>query len=263
MKSVPSWLASGQGDIPLVLLHGMGSSAEVWLPQLHHFGRRRLTLAWTMPGYGNSPALAENSWEALADALAAMLDAQGMDRVHLLGHSIGGMVAQAFHHRHPQRVASLILSATSAGFGSPDPAWQEEFIRQRAEPLAGVARFADAAPALLKNFIGPAITPAMHAIALLAAGQVDRDRYLDYMRLLVTFDRKAALGDIAVPTLLLAGELDLQAPPKGMRRMAERIPHAALHEFPHTNHMANLESPDAFNRVVDDFLATHFPHTAP
>lgn len=263
MKSVPSWLASGQGDIPLVLLHGMGSSAEVWLPQLHHFSRRRLTLAWTMPGYGNSPALAENSWEALADALAAMLDAQGMDRVHLLGHSIGGMVAQAFHHRHPQRVASLILSATSAGFCSPNPAWQEEFIRQRAEPLADVARFADAAPALLKNFIGPAITPAMHAIALLAAGQVDRDRYLDYMRLLVTFDRKAALGDIAVPTLLLAGELDLQAPPKGMRRMAERIPHAALHEFPHTNHMANLESPDAFNRVVDDFLATHFPHTAP
>lgn len=262
MSAIPSWLASGHGDIPLVLLHGMGSSAEVWLPQLQHFGRRRLTVAWTMPGYGNSPALAEPGWEALADALAAMLDAQDLARVHLLGHSIGGMVAQAFHHRYPDRVASLILSATSAGFGSPDPAWQAEFLRQRAEPLAGVARFADAAPALLKHFIGPAITPAMHAIALLSAGQVERGQYLDYMRLLVTFDRKAALGDIAVPALLLAGELDLQAPPKGMRRMAERIPHATLHEFPRTNHMANLESPDAFNRVVDDFLATHFPHTA-
>lgn len=255
----PAWLASGQGDTPLVLLHGMGSTAEVWLPQLNHFGRRRLTVAWTMPGYGDSPELAEPGWDALADALVAMLDAQGLTRVHLLGHSIGGMVAQACYHRHPARFASLILSATSAGFGSPDPAWQAEFVRQRTEPLTGVTRFADAAPALLGQFIGPAITAEMRAIGLLAAARVNRTSYLDYMRLLASFDRKTQLEAIAVPTLLLAGELDRQAPPKGMQRMAERIPGAMFHTLPQTNHMANLESPTAFNRVVDDFLATHFP----
>lgn len=257
----PTWLAYGQGSTPLILLHGMGSTAEVWLPQLHHFGRDRLTVAWTMPGYGSSPALPEPSWDALADAVVTMLDSLGLPRAHLLGHSIGGMVAQACYHRYPTRVASLILSATSAGFGSKDPAWQEEFVRQRAEPLTDVTRFGDAAPTLLRQFVGPAISQEMWAIGLLAATGVARDRYLDYMRLLARFDHRAELPSIKVPTLLIAGELDRQAPPKGMQRMASSIPGATCHTVPHTNHMANLESPAIFNRLVDDFLATHFPHS--
>jgi len=165
------------------------------------------------------------------------------------------MMAQEFYHRHPQRVASLILSATSGAFGSNDPHWTEQFLRQRTEALDQYSSFAQAAPTLLSDFMGPDTAPAMRSLASLAARDIDAERYLEYMRLLVTFDRKAELGDIAVPTLLLAGEFDTQAPPKGMRRMAERIPGARFVELAGLRHMANLESPTAFNEAVETFLS--------
>lgn len=255
MKTTPSWLAAGRGNTPLVLLHGMGSTAEVWLPQLNHFGRHRHTIAWTAPGYGRSPALPMLGWPALADALAEMLDALGIPRAIVLGHSIGGMVAQAFYHQHPHRVAGLILSATSAGFGSADPQWKEDFLRQRTEPMARYDSFAQAAPDMLAGFMGPGISAHLRQLAEISAANIEKSRYIDYMRLLITFDHKDRLPDIAVPTLLLAGELDTQAPPKGMQRMADAIPGARLETLPGTKHMANLENPAQFNQVVDAFLA--------
>lgn len=256
MNALPSWLASGYGGIPLVMLHGMGSTAEIWLPQLNHFGRSHLTLAWTQPGFGPSPALEHLGWGELADSLDAMLQAQHIEKAHVLGHSIGGMVAQEFYHRHPQRVVTLILSATSAAFGSSDPQWKQEFLRQRTDAVATYSSFAEAAPALLSGFMGPGCTPALRKLASTAAREITSECYLNAMRLLVTFDRKADLSAIAVPTLLLAGELDTQAPPKGMRRMAEQIPNAQFREIPAVQHMANLEAPHTFNRIVEYFLST-------
>lgn len=256
MNAVPSSLASGYGGVPLVMLHGMGSTAEIWLPQLHHFGRSRQTLAWTLPGFGLSPALETLGWKELADSLQSLLQAMGIDKAHILGHSIGGMIAQEFYHRHPQHVASLILSATSAAFGSSDPHWKQEFLRQRTDAMAAYSSFAQAAPTLLDGFMGPGCAPALRQLASIAARDITSERYLDAMRLLVTFDRKADLGNITVPTLLLAGELDTQAPPKGMRRMTEQIPNAQFHEIPAVRHMANLEAPQLFNQIIESFLSS-------
>lgn len=255
MNNTPSWLGAGHGNTPLILLHGMGSTAEVWLPQLNHFGRQRHTVAWTTPGYGPSPALPTLGWSELANALAQMLDTLRIPKAVVLGHSIGGMVAQAFYHQHPHRVAGLILSATSAGFGSTDPQWKEDFLRQRTEPMARYDSFAQAAPDMLAGFMGPGISAHMRQLAEISAANIEKSRYIDYMRLLVTFDHKDHLPDIAVPTLLLAGELDTQAPPKGMQRMADAIPGARLETLPGTKHMANIENPAQFNQVIDTFLA--------
>ena len=257
MNTTPSWLSSGTGGTPLVLLHGMGSTADVWLPQLTHFGRQRQTIAWTAPGYGTSPALNPLGWPELASALAQLLDTLQAPRVHLLGHSIGGMVAQTFAHQYPERVASLILSATSAGFGSTDPQWQEDFLRQRTEPLARYPSFAHAAPDMLAGFMGPNISESMRQLALISASQIEKDHYISYMRLLVTFNRKDDLSGITAPVLLLAGELDNQAPPKGMKRMADSLPNGQFQELPGVKHMANLEDPALFNAVIDAFLAQH------
>ena len=201
--NAPAWLAAGRDGTPLVLLHGMGSTASVWLPQLEYFGARRRVAAWTMPGYGTSPRLAELGWPALAEALDRMREGIGAARIHLLGHSIGGMVAQEYYHRYPDRVASLILTSTSAGFGNPDRQWQQEFVRLRAEPLREARDFGAAAPALLRNFVGPNIDALLLRLAELSARGVDRDVYIGYMRLLTTLrprrragaDRGADLAD--------------------------------------------------------------------
>jgi pimeloyl-ACP methyl ester carboxylesterase len=121
--------------------------------------------------------------------------------------------------------------------------------------MAAYSSFAQAAPTLLSGFMGPGCTPALRELASTAARDINTERYLDAMRLLVTFNRKAELGAIAVPTLLLAGELDTQAPPKGMKRMAEQILNAQFHEIPAVRHMANLEAPHAFNQIIENFLS--------
>lgn len=254
VNTVPGWLGSGHQQTPLILLHGMGSTASVWLPQLEYFGQSRQVIAWTSPGYGNSASVPTLSWPVLANALANMLDALHIEKAHILGHSIGGMVAQEFYHHFPCRVTSLILSATSDGFGAADPEWKAAFLRQRTEPLAQYDSFAQAAPGILNHFLGPQISTHMRQLAALAAHSIERDRYIDYMRLLVTFDRKTELANITVPTLLMAGELDDQAPPKGMQRMADRMPDARLQQLQNTKHMANLEVPLEFNRIISDFL---------
>ena len=268
--ALPAWLASGprgsptaggpgpgaSEPLPLVLLHGMGSTASVWLPQLEHFGRSRRTLAWTMPGYGSSPPLAGGyDWDALADALAALCDAHDLPRVHLLGHSIGGMVAQAFAHRHRARLASLVLSASSAGFGQASEAWKADFLRQREEPLARHASFAEAAPALLSNFCAHCISTELRALAVHAASSISTAAYLEAMRLLLTFDRAADLPRLDLPVLLLAGSDDQQAPLKAQRRLLERLPQGRLAVLEGLNHMANLEAPARFNACIEAFLA--------
>lgn len=278
--SLPAWLASGpesarpahrpeaaaesaspaqaqprSARLPLVLLHGMGSTAAVWLPQLEHFGRTRYALAWTMPGYGASAPLAAGlRWEGLADALAALCDAHALPRIHLLGHSIGGMVAQAFARRHRERLASLVLSASSAGFGQASATWKADFLRQREEPLAQHATFADAAPALLARFCAPCITPEMRALAVHAAAGLDKAAYLDAMRLLLTFDGAADLIRLDLPVLLVAGSDDQQAPLKAQQRLLERLPQGRLVVLEGLNHMANLEAPARFNACIDAFL---------
>jgi pimeloyl-ACP methyl ester carboxylesterase len=259
---LPAHLASGPnaaawahpGRLPLVLLHGMGSTASVWLPQLEHFGRTRRVLAWTMPGYGASPAFPELSWPALADALAALANAQGLARFHLLGHSIGGMVAQVFAQRHPGRLASLVLSATSAGFGAASPAWKAEFLRQREEPLAAHASFAEAAPQMLARFCAPCITPARRALAELSASGIEKDAYLRAMRLLLTFDGAAQLAQLEMPVLLVAGSTDEQAPLKAQQRLLAHLPQGRLAVLEGLNHMANLEDPERFNACVEAFV---------
>lgn len=263
MNSLPSWLASGEGDTPLVMLHGMGSTANIWLPQLQHFGRRRLAVAWTMPGYANSPAPAQLGWQGLAASLRDMFDALGIEKAHVLGHSIGGMIAQEFYHQYPQRVQSLILSATSAAFGSRDPAWKAAFLQQRIDAMQPYPHFGDAAPALLDGFISPGTPDTLRALATLSAADIHKDAYLNAMRLLVTFDRSEQFADIQVPVLLLAGQHDTQAPPKGMARLAQQCAAASFEELPGVRHMANIESPETFNQAVESFLTAQQQVTQP
>lgn len=257
MNTSPSWLASGQGNIPLVMLHGLGMTAEIWLPQLNYFGRSRLAVAWTQPGIAPSPAPQTLGWKNLADSLDSMLETMGIDKAHILGHSMGGMVAQELYHRHPKRVASLILYSSSGAFGSSDPQWKQEFVLQREQALEPFSNFIQAAPALLSDLIGPQITPSMRELAITSARDITIESYLQTLQLLVTFNRKADLSAIAVPTLLLAGELDQQSPVKGIKRMAEQIPNAQFCEISGVRHMSNLEAPAAFNQLIENFLAAH------
>lgn len=249
---IPAYLEAGTGPA-LVFLHGVGGESVLWQRQIAHFGLRFRAIAWDMPGHGRSPLLPVTSWDTLSDALVRLLDDLAVESAHLVGHSMGGMLAQYLYHHHPDRVASLVLAGTSAMFGSSDGSFQRQFLAERLEPLAAGRSLTELAPAQIAAMVAPDCDPAMIADAVAALGRMDADAYRAVLHCLATFDNRAHIGEIAVPTLLLAGAVDRAAPPTGMERMAARILGSRFVCLPDCGHFMNLEQPAAFNAVLDEF----------
>jgi 3-oxoadipate enol-lactonase len=241
----------------IVFLHGVGTDADSWAPQLAEFGQHYRAIAWNLPGYGSSPALAAPSFAALAEALCDLLDELGIRRADLVGHSFGGMVAQEFASRYPARLRTLTLSGTSPAFGRPDGDWQQEFVRQRLAPIEQGRTMAELAPKMIASLIGPAADEKAIALARRSMSQVPGAAFAAGIKMIVTFDRRDALAKIPVPTLVIAGERDANAPAAMMEKMAAKIPDAEYVCLQDVGHLANLENPAAFNETLRLFLARH------
>lgn len=238
----------------MLFLHGVGGGSASWRPQLDHFSRRFRAAAWDMPGYGASGLEGGMSFASLAGALGALLDERGWDRVHLVGHSMGGMVAQEFAAGAQDRLLSLTLSATSSAFGRPDGEFQKGFIRDRLAPLDGGATMEDLADELVNGMMGPAADPAGREAARRCMAEVPEATYRAAVACITTFDRREGLARIRAPTLVLAGERDTNAPAAMMERMASRIPRSRYVCLPGVGHLANLENPGLFNSTLEGFI---------
>ncbi len=229
-----------------LLLHGIGGRAALWAPTVAALAPRPV-IAMDMPGYdGRHPAL--TSFAALADAAVALFEGQA----DLVGHSLGGMIALEIALRHPERVRRLVIIASSPAFGSRDPAFREAFLAARQKPLDEGQGMAGVAAALVPAMLGPAADGPAAAIAAMAS--VNEAAYRTTLSLLTSFDRRADLPRVTQPTLLIAGEADGTAPPRGMVRMAEAMPNARLLVIPGVGHLLPLEAPGAFHRALLDFL---------
>jgi pimeloyl-ACP methyl ester carboxylesterase len=257
MSAVPTFLAAGEGAPDLVLLHGIGGAAAAFAPQLRHLAGSFRCTAWNMPGYADSPPLEPMTFPGLAAALLRLLDHRRIARAHLVGHSLGGMVAQELAASAPERVASLVLSATSPAFGSADGDFQRAFLAPRLGPLDAGRTMAELAPEIVASLVGEGADPAGVELAQRGMAAVPETVYRAALRCLVSFDRRDALPNYRMPVLLIAGERDASAPAAMMRRMAGRIPGARFAVIAGAGHLANLERPESFNRLLDDFLSRH------
>ena len=249
------YLSAGDRHRPLLLLlHGIGGGAECFKPQLQAFSGEFYTVAWNMPGYGGSDPLATVTFQALSDSVTALLNQLGNRKAHVVGHSIGGMVAQQFIADHPERVESLTLVATSAAFGSRDGDFQRRFLEERLGPLDRGSTMKQLADSIIDSLIGSGPDRDMMEIARECMARVPESGYRANMECLVTFDLRKELGNIGVPTLVIAGEKDKNAPPAVMEKMASFIPNAEFHCVNQAGHLVNLEQPAAFNALLGDFL---------
>ncbi len=244
---------AGRGDA-IVFLHGIGGDSSVWAAQFDAFAGGFRVIAWDMPGYGSSPALRPMTFPALADALRGLLDRLELGCVHLVGHSMGGMVAQEFAATYPERVRTLVLAATSPAFGRTDSAFQKRFVEARLGPLDAGRTMTELAEETVAALLGPDASEKYAVLAREAMAAVPETAYRDAIACLVTFDRRDALAEYTMPVLALAGDRDAAAPAPMMQRMAERIPGAEFVSLPGTGHLCNLESPSAFNDAVEAFV---------
>ena len=255
----PASTRSGSGQVAVFLLHGVGGGKEVWRDNLDVITQAGAqAIAWDMPGYGASAPVSPCNTGNLAAALEHLIDDVGAQRNVLLGHSMGGMVAQEAVALFPHKVHGLILSATSAAFGPADGAWQRQFLQSRFTPLDQGLGMDGLARTLVPGMMGP--TPPGHAIALaqsVMAG-VAPDSYRAALSAIVSFNRLDNLARIAVPTLCLAGEHDRNASAAVMLKMSGKISGAQYHCLSGAGHLANMEQASAFNACVRAFLQQHF-----
>jgi 3-oxoadipate enol-lactonase len=252
--AVPGAEIRGEGPATVLFLHGVGGDRGSWTPQLKAFAPRFRAVAWDAPGYGASPPLQPMTFAGLAASLLALLDKLGVARAHIVGQSFGGMIAQEFAARHPGRVASLVLAGTSPAFGRADGDFQKRFVAERLAPLDAGKTMADLAQGIVGSLMGEAPDPAGVAAAVASMSRVSPETYRASMLCIVGFDRREALGRIAVPTLVLAGSRDTNAPAPMMEKMASKIPGARYVCMEGAGHLANLERPAAFNDIVLKFL---------
>ena len=250
--------AAGDPDLPpLVFLHGIGGAARAWRGQIEAFSDRYRAMAWDMPGYGGSAPLQAVSIATLADALQDFLRAVGAVKPILVGHSIGGMIVQQWLTKYPDVAAAIVLAQTSPAFGKADGDWQKEFIGARLGPLDRGATMVSLAPTLVKELVGDDPDVRGMELARNCMAAVPEASYRASMLALLGFDQRSALKNIAVPTLVLSGSRDKNAPAPMMAKMATYIPSATYVELEGAGHLLNLERPAAINAALDSFLKAH------
>jgi pimeloyl-ACP methyl ester carboxylesterase len=260
----PAWEEAGQGDVAVLLLHGIGGGAAVWgaqgsgtLQALAGAGFRALAL--DLPGYGASAAMGPPDLLAMVGAVRAVIARAGAKRVALVGHSMGGMVAQELAARHPGLVDALVLACTSAAFGKPDGQWQAQFVAERLAPLDAGLGMTGMARRLVPALLAPGAPASAREAAVAAMSRVPEATYRSALVAIAGFDRRESLAALGMPVLCLAGEFDRTAPPEVMQRMAARVPRGEYLCLPGAGHLANLDQPGAFDAAVIHFLNRHVP----
>ena len=255
---LPHFSALGSGPMVL-MLHGAAGGYRSFAPQVEHYawaGYR--AVAWDMPGYGLSAPVEPYGVRGLAQSCERLIEAllpepsRGLARsVALIGHGLGGMVAQELVMRRPDLVSRLVLCASTSG---PDSGWADDAHAQLAELDAQQGSMQALAHAMLPRQTGPLALAEGVRLAQHCMAQVSPVTYRLALQAQAGFDRDAALAQIHVPTLLLAGEYDRRASGQTVARMAGKIAGSRWVQLPGVGHWLPLEAPDAFDALVLDFL---------
>ena len=240
---------SGSGDVvPILFLHGVGSDKSVWAPQLEHFGASRRAVAFDYPGYGESdPAPPGTTRDDFAAAILAAMDALAIDRAHVCGLSLGGVIAIALHHAAPQRCASLILADSFA----VHPGGQAIYDRS----VAASEQMSELAAARTPVLLAPGASEDLHGEVRETMARIDPEAFRIGAAAVWLADQRERVAAIATPTLILCGDQDTVTPPDLSRELADAIAGAELHILPGAGHLSNIERPGDFNSAVEDFIA--------
>ncbi|MBP0590705.1 alpha/beta fold hydrolase [Paraburkholderia sp. LEh10] len=247
---------SGEAHETVVLIHGVGMNRSVWVPQIDALTASYQVVTYDMLGHGDSalPTPAP-TLDEYASQLEALLDATLIERAHVVGHSMGALVALEFALTHPQRTLSVV--ALNAVYDRT-PA-QREAVMSRAAML-GDPRVDQGVDATLSRWFGDPIpvhlTQAAQAVRDLLVS-VDPIGYARTYRLFASSDdaHVGRLATLAVPALFLTGECDPNSSPSMSRAMAQAAPYGRAEIIANERHMMNVTDPARVNERLLTFLA--------
>lgn len=237
----------GSGGSAIVFLHGVGSDKSVWAPQLEHFGVSRRAIAFDYPGYGDSaPAAEAATRDDYAAAILAAMDSLCVDRAHICGLSLGGVVAIAIHSAAPERCRSLIIADSFAAH--PDG----RTIYDRS--VAASSDLRALAEARVDVLLAQPADPAIRSEVVETMARIDPAAYRIGAEAVWLADQRDRARNVDVPTLVICGAEDKVTPPELSIELAELIPGARYEQIDAAGHLSNLEKPQEFNRIVAQFI---------
>jgi len=259
-------VVEGQRDqVPLLFIHGLGGCWQNWLEQLPVLGPRFGGIAFDLPGFGDSPLLAgETSIAAFVEVTRALIERLGLERVHLVGNSMGGLIACEVALAEPERVKALTLISPA---GYPIPLGNRRLrTLEIVYPLmeAGGRYIANHAEAVarrprLRNLL-------LHAVAahperfdpVLAVEQfkgMGKPGLLPALHSLLAHTLEGRLQGVKAPTLLIWGELDPVLPVEMAERFVEELLDVRKVIIPDVGHVAMLEVPAKVNELIAEHAA--------
>jgi pimeloyl-ACP methyl ester carboxylesterase len=245
----------GVGAEPLVLLHGLGSSADDWFLQLPAFAPHYLCVAVDLRGHGLSEKPAGRYTVGLfASDVAALLRLLDLAPAHILGLSLGGMVAQQLGSAHPQVARSLVLLNTLPGLWPPPRRMVRAALRRLTPPW----RKPDMARAAGRVAADLFPDPAAEIFRAQAAARIAANDPAAYRRATMAVARfwpGPALGRIACPTLIVTGADDRVVPAVYQTRLRRALPHAQYVAIPGGGHACNIDRAAEVNAAVLEFLS--------
>nr|WP_216364778.1 alpha/beta hydrolase [Rhodanobacter glycinis] len=255
-EGVVSYREAGTGT-PVILLHGISSGAASWAPQLAGLATTDLrVIAWDAPGYGASAALGTQAPSAAdyARVLGAWVDALGLARFTLVGHSLGALMATAYASANPERLNHLVLLSPARGYAEASVEEREERFRLRMDMLdrlgpEGLAR--ERAAALLSPQ-----APA-EAVAWVASNmrRLQPAGYCQAARMLVDDDLGRYARDCNMPVAVICGDADHITPTEKCRVIASQFPAATFEVVPALGHALYIEDPAHINSLLRGHIA--------
>ena len=243
----------GEGE-PVVFLHGIGGNSSTFTAQLEGL-QGFCNIAWNMPGYGQSSTQKfPPSFEYLSQRLSEFIATLELKKVHLVGHSIGGMLALKHAVRKPGEVASQTLIGMTPSFGGRDESFKAAFLKARLAPLDAGKSMQEMADEAAPNLVGPNASSGVVSAIAKQLGNVSEKTWRGILECLVTFNQREALQDIKIPCCVIAGSHDQNAPARTMEKMAAQLANAEFHLLEEVGHMIAQEAPTETTMIISQFL---------
>jgi len=243
---------TGPADTPVVVFsNSIGTTLEMWDGQVPALAERYRCLRYDTWGHGRSPVVDRPiGIDDLADDLAGLLDALDIAKAHVVGLSLGGMTAQAFALRHPERLDRLVLMATAAHLPPPE-GWLARARTVRAQGMGAILE-----AVIPRWFTPPFIRQAPDRVAAVRERFLANDPrgYARCCEAIAAMDLRPDISRIAAPTLILAGADDPATPVAMMAEIRDLISGAEMHVVPEAAHLLAVEQADPVAQHLIGFL---------
>ena len=241
----------------LIMLHGLGSCADDWVYQLPDLGRHFRCLPLDLRGHGLSdkPAGRYSMSQFAADVIG-LIQTLDLGPAHVLGLSLGGMVAQQVALARPDLVRSLVLINTMPGPWPPTRTMLRSATRRLAALRGPATDMTGTATLIARNLFPEPEQRLLYHYTVQRMAANDPRAYRQSLQAITRFWPGRSLRQITCPTLILAGELDSVVPMIYKERLQRLLPHASLVRIPNSRHASNLDQPEVVNQAILDFLLT-------